>query len=119
MNDYNLKDRRAIVTGGAGFIGSHVVDALLAENIDITVLDNFSTGRPQNLEHVRDRIKLVECNLDVKGDWIQHFGSDFGNHVDEVWTGALAFGIHSIASQTQRIPPRPPYQYDYDLRNHT
>ncbi len=64
---------KAIVTGGAGFIGSHVVDALLNELIDITVLDNFSTGRPQNLDHVRDRIELVECDLGAPGEWIQHF----------------------------------------------
>lgn len=64
---------KAIVTGGAGFIGSHLVDLLLKENIAVTVLDNFSTGRPENLDHVRGRIKLVECDLDVKGTWIQHF----------------------------------------------
>jgi UDP-glucose 4-epimerase len=64
---------KAIVTGGAGFIGSHIVDLLLKENIDVTVLDNFSTGRPENLDHVREQIKLVECDLSVKGDWIQHF----------------------------------------------
>jgi UDP-glucose 4-epimerase len=64
---------KAVVTGGAGFIGSHLVDLLLTENINITVLDNFSTGRPENLDHVREQIKLVECDLSVKGDWIQHF----------------------------------------------
>ena len=64
---------KAIVTGGAGFIGSHLVDLLLTKNIQITVLDNFSTGRPENLDHVREQIKLVECDLSVKGDWIQHF----------------------------------------------
>ena len=64
---------KAIVTGGAGFIGSHIVDLLLKENIDVTVLDNFSTGRPENLDHVREQIKLVECDLSVKGDWIQYF----------------------------------------------
>ena len=64
---------KAIVTGGAGFIGSHLVDLLLKENIDVTVLDNFSTGRPENLDHVMEQIKLVECDLSVKGDWIQHF----------------------------------------------
>ena len=64
---------KAIVTGGAGFIGSHLVDLLLKENIYVTVLDNFSTGRPENLDHVSEQIKLVECDLSVKGDWIQHF----------------------------------------------
>jgi UDP-glucose 4-epimerase len=64
---------KAIVTGGAGFIGSHLVNLLLTENINVTVLDNFSTGRPENLDHVREHIKLVECDLSVKGDWIQHF----------------------------------------------
>jgi len=64
---------KTVVTGGAGFIGSHVVDALLNEKIEVTVLDNFSTGRPENLEHVWDKIKLVECDLGVKGNWIQHF----------------------------------------------
>ena len=66
---------KAVVTGGAGFIGSHVVDALLKENIDVTVLDNFSTGRRENLEHVRDRIELVECDLAVSGEWNQHFSN--------------------------------------------
>ena len=64
---------KAIITGGAGFIGSHVVDLLLKENIDVTVLDNFSTGRPENLDHVSKQIKLVECDLSFKGDWFQHF----------------------------------------------
>ena len=39
---------KAIVTGGAGFIGSHVVDALLRENIAVTVLDNFNSGHPRD-----------------------------------------------------------------------
>ena len=64
---------KAIVTGGAGFIGCHVVDALLNENIYVKVLDNFSTGRPQNLEHVWDRIEVIECDLGVQGEWIMHF----------------------------------------------
>ena len=41
---------KVIVTGGGGFIGSHLVDLLLQENINVTVLDNFSTGRSENME---------------------------------------------------------------------
>ena len=40
---------RAVVTGGAGFIGSHVVDALLARGDEVHVVDNFATGRRENL----------------------------------------------------------------------
>ena len=83
---------KAIVTRGAGFIGSHLVDLLLNENIDVTALDNFSTGRPENLEHVQKRIELVECDLGVNGDWIKLF-----NNVDWVFhLAALADIVPSI-----------------------
>lgn len=58
-----------IVTGGAGFIGSHVVDVFLDKGFEVTVLDNFSTGRPANLDHVADKIRLIECDLGINGAW--------------------------------------------------
>jgi len=73
---------RSIVTGGAGFIGSHLVDKLLAKGYEVIVLDNFSTGRKQNLEHVSDKIKLIECDLSIKGNWIKEFdGVDWVFHL--------------------------------------
>jgi len=52
-----------LVTGGAGFIGSHLVRGLLAEGHAVRVLDNFSTGKRQNLTEVADRIDLFEGDL--------------------------------------------------------
>ncbi len=52
-----------LVTGGAGFIGSHLVDALLARGDRVRVLDDFSTGSWDNLEAVRDRVEVVEGDI--------------------------------------------------------
>jgi UDP-glucose 4-epimerase len=47
-----MNDKHVLVTGGAGFIGSHSVEALLATGARVTVLDNFSSGKRRNLpEH--------------------------------------------------------------------
>ena len=73
---------RSIVTGGAGFIGSHLVDKLLDMEHEVVVLDNFSTGRKENLNHVGGKVKLIECDLSVKGDWIKEFnGVDWVFHL--------------------------------------
>ncbi len=54
---------RWLVTGGAGFIGSHLVEALVGRGHVVRVLDNFSTGRLQNLAAVRDRIEVIEGDI--------------------------------------------------------
>jgi len=64
---------KSLVTGGAGFIGSHLVDVLLELGHEVTVLDNFSTGHKGNLKHVKDRINLIECDLSNHGDWSKEF----------------------------------------------
>ncbi len=55
--------RRAVVTGGAGFIGSHLVDALFAAGSEVAVVDNFATGREENIEHLRNRVEIVRCDV--------------------------------------------------------
>jgi nucleoside-diphosphate-sugar epimerase len=55
--------RRHLVTGGAGFIGSHVVEALLARGEAVRVLDDLSTGRRENLGGLSDRVEVVEGDL--------------------------------------------------------
>ncbi|EAQ78716.1 SDR family oxidoreductase [Blastopirellula marina] len=49
-----------LVTGGAGFIGSHIVEALVARGDQVRVIDNLSTGKRSNLDHVAKRIEFVE-----------------------------------------------------------
>ncbi|MBN2356724.1 SDR family oxidoreductase [candidate division KSB1 bacterium] len=52
-----------LVTGGAGFIGSHIVEALLEKGESVRVLDNFSTGKRENLMPFLDRIELIEGDI--------------------------------------------------------
>jgi len=55
---------RYCVAGGAGFVGSHLVERLLADGHDVVVLDNFRTGRRENLAHIRDpRLTLRELDI--------------------------------------------------------
>ncbi|OGX07690.1 MAG: NAD-dependent dehydratase [Omnitrophica WOR_2 bacterium GWA2_47_8] len=60
-----MTPKNIIVTGGAGFIGSHAVDRLLADGHQVTVLDNCSTGRIENLKHQQGnpRLKFVEADI--------------------------------------------------------
>ena len=75
---------KALITGGAGFIGSHLVDLLVSANIEVTVLDNFSTGRLDNLNHIKSKIKIhksdlcIDNNLEVYTkdiDWVIHLAA--------------------------------------------
>ncbi|GAA0582953.1 SDR family oxidoreductase [Craurococcus roseus] len=61
----NGETRHVLVAGGAGFLGSHLCDALLAEGAHVVCLDNFGTGRRENLRHLarEPRFDLVEADV--------------------------------------------------------
>ena len=62
-----------IITGGAGFIGSHLVEILTRNNKNVVVLDNLSTGRIENLKPFLKKIKFIKCDLSKKGRWQNEF----------------------------------------------
>jgi len=59
--------KKALVTGGAGFIGSHLVDALLAGDCHVAVLDNLTGGKLSNLNHVQDKIHFYKNDIREPG----------------------------------------------------
>jgi dTDP-glucose 4,6-dehydratase len=67
---------RVLVTGGAGFLGSHICDALVARGDEVVVADNFITGRRQNLAHLLDggRLTLVEQDVAAPLDAVEALG---------------------------------------------
>ena len=85
-----------LVTGGAGFIGSHLVDRLLREGNNVTVIDNFSTGRPENLVHHKGNrnLDLIEADITAYDKIIPYFkGVDAVFHL-----AALADIVPSIVN---------------------
>jgi UDP-glucuronate decarboxylase len=64
MRQYNAS-KRVLVTGGAGFLGSHLCDRLLAEGHDVLCVDNFFTGTKRNVEHLLDNPRFELMRHDV------------------------------------------------------
>ncbi len=82
MNTQSVNTKRALVTGGAGFLGSHLCDGLLGEGYAVVAADNLLTGRLANIEHLRNdsRFEFVEKDVCQPGEWgaldyVFHFAS--------------------------------------------
>jgi len=74
--------QRVVVTGGAGFLGSHLCDALLGEGNSVVAVDNLLTGRARNLDHLRNEKRFEFLQADIcepfdpgKVDYVFHFAS--------------------------------------------
>jgi dTDP-glucose 4,6-dehydratase len=84
--------QRAVVTGGAGFLGSHLCDALLGHGWSVVAVDNLLTGRRSNLDHLRNEPAFEFAEKDIcepfdvgRVDYVFHFASpaspvDYSNH---------------------------------------
>jgi dTDP-glucose 4,6-dehydratase len=89
---------RHLVSGAAGFIGSHLCDRLLAEGHDILALDNFITGSPDNLEHLAGHARFSFQKCDVTGPFSVPGG------FDHVWhLASLASPKHYLAHPIETL----------------
>ena len=82
---------RVLVTGGAGFIGSHLADALIARGDQVVALDNFSTGSTSNIKHITKNFEIIDGDI-RNGDLI----NDSIKDVDLVFHMAAALGVNTI-----------------------
>jgi UDP-glucose 4-epimerase len=82
---------RVLITGGAGFIGSHLCDAFVSKGNDVTILDNLSTGSESNIAHLKGIIKVNQGDIRNK-DLVEKLisGSDLVLHM------AAALGVNNI-----------------------
>jgi UDP-glucose 4-epimerase len=76
-----LKNSKILVTGGSGFIGSHIVEDLVRAGAIVRVFDNFSSGHIENLEQIRNEIEIIEGDiLDMKALLQAASGMDAVSH---------------------------------------
>jgi UDP-glucose 4-epimerase len=82
---------RVLITGGAGFIGSHLADALIARGDQVVALDNFSTGSTSNIKHITKNLDIIDGdirNSDLVNDTVKD--------VDLIFHMAAALGVNTI-----------------------
>jgi UDP-glucose 4-epimerase len=86
---------RALITGGAGFIGSHLADALISRGDAVSILDNLSTGSKENIAHIIDKVKFVEG--DIRN---QKLVEELAKESDVILHMAAALGVQTIMHHT-------------------
>jgi len=86
---------RVFITGGAGFIGSHLADALIARGDQVTILDNLSTGSAANIAHIKDQLEIHQG--DIRD---QALVESLVEKSDLVLHMAAALGVNTILEKT-------------------
>ena len=84
---------RVLITGGAGFIGSHLSERLLGQGHEVDVIDNLSTGRKRNISHLFSNENFEFFQNTIMNEWLLE---DLINHSDVVYHLAAAVGVKLI-----------------------
>ncbi|HTC48185.1 MAG TPA: UDP-glucuronic acid decarboxylase family protein [Candidatus Aquilonibacter sp.] len=99
-----MSSKRALVTGGAGFLGSHLCDALLGEGWSVVVVDNLLTGRLANIDHLKNDSRFEFINKDIcqpfdvgAVDFVFHFASP-ASPVDYTVHGIATLQVGSLGT---------------------
>ena len=90
---------RALVTGGAGFIGSHLAERLLNEGVNVSVIDNLSTGSLKNIEHLKNHSGLEFVKGDIRNAILM---TNLIERSDVIFHLAAAVGVRLIAEDPVR-----------------
>ena len=90
---------RALVTGGAGFIGSHLTERLLEEGLNVSVIDNLSTGSLKNIEHLKGHSGFEFVKGDIRNTVLM---TTLIEHSDVIFHLAAAVGVRLIAEDPVR-----------------
>jgi UDP-glucose 4-epimerase len=87
--------QRALITGGAGFIGGHLAEHLLASGYHVTIIDNLSTGRFENIAHLTDHARFAYAIEDIRNETVM---DRLVSECDVIYHLAAAVGVFSIVS---------------------
>ncbi|MFX0139799.1 MAG: NAD-dependent epimerase/dehydratase family protein, partial [Candidatus Hodarchaeota archaeon] len=103
------KNRKVLVTGGASFIGSHLVDSLILNGAIVKVADDFSSGKLSNLEYPLEKVSEKKWSYDdlsiYEGNPLLTAGSDGGPIGDPRWLPFTARKVVSIGAILKRVIP--------------
>ncbi|MGB1287141.1 MAG: GDP-mannose 4,6-dehydratase, partial [Aggregatilineales bacterium] len=86
----------ALITGGAGFIGSHLSDTLLDKGYRVTIIDNLTTGRFENIQHLQDH---PDFNFAIEDIRDIHVTDRLVSECDVIFHLAAAVGVHKIINE--------------------
>jgi UDP-glucose 4-epimerase len=91
------KFKKALVTGGAGFIGSHISKLLVSNGIKVTVIDNYTLGNNSNLKEIEKKIKIIDNSI------LDNSVEKYFDDVDVVFNTAALVGVNMVSKEPIKV----------------